>query len=113
MTCYQAVDHQDCSEDFYKENVMAELKLDPNSPESKAKMLEILQRTHENNKLPSSFSYEGSDQPDSDNDIDLDDLMLNGAFSQFVDVEDLEEDLDSDDDVDYVDIAERLAGKWL
>lgn len=110
LTCYQAVGHQDCSEDFYKENVMAELKLDPNSPDSKAKMLEILQRTHENNKLPSSFTYEGSDQPDSDNDLDLDDIMLNGAFSQFVDVEDLEEDLDSDDDVDYVDIAQRLAG---
>lgn len=33
-----------------------------------------------------------------------------GPFSQFVDIEDLEEDLDSDDE-DYADITERLAGR--
>lgn len=42
----------------------------------------------------------------------MDDIGLGGIgpFSQFVDIEDLEEDLDSDDE-DYADITERLAGK--
>ncbi|XP_066257663.1 zinc finger HIT domain-containing protein 2 [Euwallacea similis] len=111
LTCYQAVTHQECSENFYKENIMSELKLDANDPESKSKMLEILQRTHESNKLP-SFRVSNASNEDSDSEVDLDDIELNGLgpFSQFVDIEDLEEDLDSDDDIDYVDISERLAG---
>ncbi|XP_060533287.1 zinc finger HIT domain-containing protein 2 isoform X2 [Cylas formicarius] len=79
LTCYQSPAHLQCSEEFYKDNVMREMNLNPDNEESKAKMMEILQRTHE------------------------------GNCSKFVDIEDLEEDLDSDDD-QYVDIAERLAG---
>ncbi|KAH1011403.1 zinc finger HIT domain-containing protein 2 [Dendroctonus ponderosae] len=110
LTCYQAEVHLDCSESFYKENVMSELNLDSDHPESKAKILEILQRTHENNRMGSPAMFADSDQ-EYTSDVDLDDLELNGAgpFSQFVDIEDLEEDLDSDDDI-YVDLSERLAG---
>lgn len=107
LTCYQAESHLECSENFYKEHVMQEMNLDPKNPESKAKMLEILQKTHENNRIPSPGIFGGSDKA-SNSDVDLDDIGL-GRFSQFVDIEDLEEDLDSDDDDNYIDIAERLA----
>ncbi|KAF7287689.1 zinc finger HIT domain-containing protein 2 [Rhynchophorus ferrugineus] len=99
LTCYQAETHLECSEHFYKESVLEDLGLDKINIDAKAKMMEILQRTHENNRIP------GSD-PEEDGDIDLDDI---GPFSQFVDIEDLEEDLDSDDD-NFLDITERLAG---
>lgn len=106
LVCYQAESHLECSENFYKENVMKELNLDPKNPESKARMFEILQRTHENNRIPSPGIFEGSEATNSD--VDLDDIGLN-PFSQFVDIEDLEEDLDSDDDDNFIDITERLA----
>ncbi|XP_030749077.1 zinc finger HIT domain-containing protein 2 [Sitophilus oryzae] len=99
LTCYQAEKHMECSENFYRDNVLEELNSN-NVDSSKAdKILEILKRTHENNKIVAP-------EPDLDSDVDLDDI---GPFSQFVDIEDLEEDLDSDDE-DYIDIAERLAG---
>lgn len=53
--------------------------------ESKKKMLEILSRTHENNRIP--FDEEAANDHRSDE----------------------EEELDSDDD-EFIDISERLAG---
>ncbi|KAL1501313.1 hypothetical protein ABEB36_006657 [Hypothenemus hampei] len=100
LTCYQAVGHLECSESFYKESVMSELNLDPNDPESKAKMLEILQR----NQLKSEDFNEKCEEWTSDSDIDWDSYE---PFSRFVDVEDLQEDLDSDDDI-FVEIGTRL-----
>lgn len=109
---------------------MKELNLDPSKVESKTRMLEILQRVHENNRIASPMPDTGSDLASNRyaffsnkiyyqnlckfafSDVDLDDIGLGGIgpFSQFVDIEDLEEDLDSDDE-DYADITERLAGK--
>ncbi|XP_050316207.1 zinc finger HIT domain-containing protein 2 isoform X2 [Anthonomus grandis grandis] len=106
LICYQASTHLDCTEDFYKENVMAELNLNKSNPESEKKMFEILQKYHENNRITSPGDYKYWDAADGETELDEDAM---GQFSQFVDVEDLEEDLDSDDE-DYIDIAERLAG---
>lgn len=41
---------------------MSELNLDSDHPESKAKILEILQRTHENNIIGSPAAFGDSDQ---------------------------------------------------
>ncbi|KAJ8957976.1 hypothetical protein NQ318_001977 [Aromia moschata] len=89
LTCYQANSHLQCSETFYKENVMSELDLDKNSTDYKTKMLEILQRTHENNMIPSSEEM--------------------NDFENYADFENFDQ-ADSDDDPDFEDIADRLAG---
>lgn len=42
--CYKSEGHANCSEQFYKECVEDELKLDQLDPESKNKMVDILKR---------------------------------------------------------------------
>ncbi|KAG5893097.1 hypothetical protein JTB14_024298 [Gonioctena quinquepunctata] len=91
LKCYQSISHLECSENFYKDNILSELSLDRNSEESKAKMLEILERTHENNKLPLG---DNSDTAEEYPNFDLEEIP----------------NLDSDDDEIYSDIADRLAG---
>lgn len=67
---------------------MEELQLNKDKNETEAKMLEILQKFHESNRIAA-----GVDEPDIDLNLNLD----NG-------------EIDSDDDSDYCDISERLAG---
>lgn len=72
--CYQSVAHRECSETFYKESVINELKLESDDPENQRKMLEILNRmrTEEEDKLDSdderdlSERLEGVDLNDAD-----------------------------------------------
>lgn len=95
MECYKAASHLQCSETFYRDNIMDELKIDQNSTESKEKMLEILKRMHEENRV--HFS---------DSDTDADEPPFQFSFK----VNDMDEDLDSDDNETPMDIADRLAG---
>lgn len=86
MECCRSVSHLECSEQFYKDNILEELKLNPDQNDRQLKMMEILQRSHDNNKiLPDLEEYNV--------DPNLDECSI-----------------DSDDDVDCGDISERLAG---
>nr|CAI5827329.1 unnamed protein product [Callosobruchus analis] len=93
LSCYQSPTHLECSESFYKDNVMSELNLNRNDEETKAKMLEILQRTHENNRI--SFSDDAE--------------SLEGTEYSFFDYVNATEEHDSDDE-EVLDIGERLNG---
>nr|CAH7714114.1 unnamed protein product [Callosobruchus chinensis] len=96
MSCYQSSTHLECSEAFYKDNVMSELNLSKHDEEAKAKMLDILQRTHENNRI--SFSDDAE--------------SLEGAecsFFDFINATEGSEEHDSDDD-EVLDISDRLDG---
>lgn len=79
LNCYQSNVHLQCSEHFYKDNVLNEINLN-SGEESKTKMLQVLQKNHTND----------------------------GLFDGFNDVEG--GNLDSDDDDNCKDIAERLSG---
>lgn len=47
--CYKTEQHANCSEQFYKECVEEELKLDQLEPEAKNNMVDILKRFHNEN----------------------------------------------------------------
>lgn len=87
LDCYKSVTHLDCSETFYKENIIEELKLQEGVKDNEAKMLEILKRLHEDSAIPSNIENEEAD------------TLLEQTS-----------DLDSDDDPEQLDISERLAG---
>lgn len=97
LNCYQSVSHLECSESFYKENVMNELQIGDNT-DKKNTMLEILQRMHESNKI--SVSEDDLDVGDEDEPVEY--LNFGGDFHF--------DSLDSDDDDDFQDITDRLAG---
>ncbi|XP_023013558.2 zinc finger HIT domain-containing protein 2 [Leptinotarsa decemlineata] len=91
LNCYQSNSHLECSESFYKDNILTELSLDKNDVESQKKMLEILEGTHRNNQI--AFSEDGDSEEDYPN-LNFEDIP----------------NLDSDDDEIYLDIGDRLAG---
>lgn len=90
LTCYQSEKHLDCSEAFYRDCIVSELKDELTEGDNQAKMMEILQRVHETNKIP---SFDGLDEQGY-------------AETQ----SDEEEDVLDSDDEEFVDINERLAG---
>ena len=47
LKCYKSPEHNDCSENFYKENVMAELKTMKSSDEVRRQTMELLKRQEE------------------------------------------------------------------
>lgn len=79
LNCYKSEVHLECSESFYKQCVEEELKCSESDPETKQKMLDILKRLHEE---------------DMENDI-------------LVESED-DEELDSDDETNLLDLETRL-----
>lgn len=89
LECYRSNSHIECSEHFYKQNVLQELNLEEENKIAEAKMLEILQRTHENNRILPHNDEKFDIHPNPDTESS---------------------DLDSDDDPNYLDIAERLEG---
>lgn len=89
LDCYRSRSHLECSENFYKETVLEELQFVNNAKDSETKMLEVLQRVHDSNRI----IPEDLEEYELDPNIDLENL-----------------DLDSDDDPEYLDITERLAG---
>uniref|UniRef100_A0A182RA45 HIT-type domain-containing protein n=1 Tax=Anopheles funestus TaxID=62324 RepID=A0A182RA45_ANOFN len=91
VQCYKAQQHLECSEGFYRENVVQELalrKADADAAQPSKTMLEILQRV---------------EQMDSMHDDD----SSTGAAS---DVEDADQQLDSDDEEQEDELASRLKG---
>ncbi|XP_018577083.1 zinc finger HIT domain-containing protein 2 [Anoplophora glabripennis] len=87
LNCYRANIHLQCSEYFYKDNILEDISLN-SSDDEKKKMLELLQKTYANDRLSNTF---------------------NNAIDENSNLGDLEK-LDSDDDDSYEDIAERLSG---
>lgn len=85
LDCYRSVTHLECSENFYKENVIEELKLGDGMKDVEATMSEILKRTYENNQILPEY-------------LEDPDTTLENS------------ELDSDDDQEHLDISERLAG---
>ncbi|XP_011311884.1 zinc finger HIT domain-containing protein 2 [Fopius arisanus] len=83
MNCYKSTSHLNCSEEFYKKWVEDEMKSQTNDPAEKKKMTEILKRIHEQ-------------EDPFDNAEDL------------LNIDDLREELDSDDDEDVPDLADRI-----
>ncbi|KAK9876055.1 hypothetical protein WA026_011165 [Henosepilachna vigintioctopunctata] len=83
VLCYQSEQHRNCSEQFYRDNVLEEMKQNEDNALGKSRMLEILQKVHDSNIL------------DADTFADTD--IQEG------------EDVDSDDSLEIQDIAERLA----
>mgnify|MGYP004589847615 CR=1 FL=1 len=75
--CYKSEAHSECSESFYKQCVIDEIKSHGKDTEGRKKMLEILKRVHEEDK-------KNMEALTSDDEIDNDEL----------------EELDSDDDND-------------
>ncbi|XP_063986006.1 zinc finger HIT domain-containing protein 2 [Diachasmimorpha longicaudata] len=83
MNCYKSTSHSNCSEEFYKEWVEAEIKSQSNDPEQKKIMTEILRRVHEQD--------------------------TNALFNESEeDADGLCDELDSDDDEDVPDLADRI-----
>ncbi|XP_049813169.1 zinc finger HIT domain-containing protein 2 [Schistocerca nitens] len=72
VQCYQSDIHSVCSETFYKESVLCELKLENDDPEGQRKVLEILSRmrTEEQDELDSDDERDLSERLEG---VDLDD----------------------------------------
>lgn len=98
LACYQSEGHLECSENFYKDSVMEQLGA-TSDKDSKAKMMEILERFHAQNGIKDDDNSRNSDNVEDDDD----------------DYSDLEETLDSDDELNsmYKSLEERLAGVCL
>lgn len=47
LSCYKSTEHNDCSENFYKENVMAELKTMKSSDNVRRQTMDLLKRDEE------------------------------------------------------------------
>ncbi|XP_052898169.1 zinc finger HIT domain-containing protein 2 [Anopheles moucheti] len=91
VQCYKAQQHVECSEGFYRENVVQELalrKADADAAQSSKTMLEILQRV---------------EQMDSMQDED-------SSTDAASDLEGPDQQLDSDDEAQEVELANRLKG---
>lgn len=84
--CYKSEAHSECSESFYKQCVIDEIKSQGKDTEGRKKMLEILKRVHEED-LKNIEALESDDEIDND---------------------ELEEQLDSDDEEDIPDLERRL-----
>lgn len=99
LSCYQSNSHLECSETFYKDNILEELNSDKDNVESKTKMMEILKRAHEDNQIVFS-----------DNDDTFGECS-GFNINDFLDLDSADEnELDSDDEEDILDIGDRLAG---
>lgn len=83
--CYKSEAHSECSESFYKQCVIDEIKSHEKDTEGRKKMLEILKRVHEED-------IKNMEALASDDEID----------------DELKEELDSDDDNDIPDLESRL-----
>ena len=89
LACYKSERHTDCSENFYKESFVKELKLQSHvDQDEKSKILEMIERTYEDNPL-----YEGLGSDDES----LDDVDTLADRLKEIDVENLK-----DEDVDLV-----------
>uniref|UniRef100_A0A182ME12 HIT-type domain-containing protein n=1 Tax=Anopheles culicifacies TaxID=139723 RepID=A0A182ME12_9DIPT len=91
VQCYKAQQHLECSEGFYRENVVQELalrKADADAAQSSNTMLEILQRVEQMDSMQDENS---STDVDSDH-------------------EDANQELDSDDEAQEDELASRLQG---
>ncbi|KAI4454624.1 zinc finger hit domain containing protein 2 protein fon -related [Holotrichia oblita] len=82
LDCYQSETHLQCSEQFYKDCVMNNLPPDVDT-ESKAKMLEVLKRMHEESKA----DEDEDDKLDSD-DEDIDQYLDLGERLAGIDLDD-------------------------
>ncbi|XP_035896766.1 zinc finger HIT domain-containing protein 2 [Anopheles stephensi] len=92
VQCYKAPKHLECSEGFYRENIVEELalrKAETDAAASSKTMLEILQRVEQTDALQ-----------DEDSSEDADSVLQ----------EDEEQELDSDDEAQEVQLASRLMG---
>ncbi|CAH1973914.1 unnamed protein product [Acanthoscelides obtectus] len=98
LACYQSSAHLECSETFYKDNVMSEHNLNKNDEETKAKMLEILQRTHENNRISLSDDTESIESIECP------------AYSVFDFINGTDDEECDSDDEEVIDIGQRLNG---
>lgn len=91
VVCYKAKQHLECSEGFYRENIVEELalrKAETDAAESSKTMLEILQRVEQTDALQDDDSSEDADSV----------------------LQDAEQELDSDDEEQEVQLASRLMG---
>ncbi|XP_050070252.1 zinc finger HIT domain-containing protein 2 [Anopheles maculipalpis] len=92
VECYKAQQHLECSEGFYRENIVEELalrKAETDAAESSKTMLEILQRVEEQTNA----------MQDEDSSEETDSVL-----------QDADRDLDSDDEEQEVQLASRLMG---
>ena len=69
LQCYQSLQHQTCSEQFYKESVKQELSNQEADTESKQRMVDILQRMNDDQ------DDEGVDSDDDEDPLDLADRL--------------------------------------
>ena len=89
LACYKSERHLDCSENFYKESFMKELKFQSFvDQDEKSKILEMIEKTYEDNPL---FEGYGSDNES------LDDVDTLADRLKEIDVENLK-----DEDIDLV-----------
>ncbi|CAH0549116.1 unnamed protein product [Brassicogethes aeneus] len=108
VSCYQNQTHLQCSEDFYKDSLLGDLNLNKNDPESRKKMMEILERVHQSNKIASEddfFDFEGLDdldKLDSDDDEDFDDITARLQGVNLDDAETVWEKLTEDEKQEFV-----------
>lgn len=84
VSCYRSENHQNCSEQFYKDSVIEELKLNEKNSEDQLKMMSVLKSCSDYPAL--------SNDPTSNNDDSSDEVY------------------DSDDEKEVQSLQERLAG---
>ncbi|XP_076761800.1 zinc finger HIT domain-containing protein 2 [Xylocopa sonorina] len=89
--CYKSEAHSECAESFYKQCVLDELKSQETDPGSRQKMIEILQRVHEQD-LENMEALVESDEMDDEEET----------------IGESEEELDSDDDETIPNLERRL-----
>ncbi|CAL7938745.1 unnamed protein product [Xylocopa violacea] len=89
--CYKSEAHSECSESFYKQCVLDELKSQESDPEGRQKMIEILKRVHEQD-LENMEALVESDEMDDEEET----------------IEESVEELDSDDDETVPNLERRL-----
>uniref|UniRef100_A0A3B4AG79 HIT-type domain-containing protein n=1 Tax=Periophthalmus magnuspinnatus TaxID=409849 RepID=A0A3B4AG79_9GOBI len=122
LSCYKSPEHSVCSEDFYKESVLNELKeMGTTEEEGKKKMREILlglRKKAENTEgdMESLLKKEGilpeqSEEETEDSEINVQaiELLSRLAELQETDEENLESE-DVQDENDDMDLADRLQG---
>uniref|UniRef100_A0A182VVW7 HIT-type domain-containing protein n=1 Tax=Anopheles minimus TaxID=112268 RepID=A0A182VVW7_9DIPT len=76
VQCYKAQQHLECSEGFYRENVVQELalrKAEADAAQSSKNMLEILQRVEQMDSMPEEDSSSDAGSNHEDQELDSDD----------------------------------------
>ncbi|XP_044763295.1 uncharacterized protein LOC123320159 [Coccinella septempunctata] len=117
LSCYRSEAHQSCSEQFYKDSVFEELKLNEINPADQLKMASILKSTRNDTEISDIPLYQddGENSPvesyDSDDDKDTRSLQERLAGIDLDDPEQVWANLDEDERKEFIALTQDYKAK--